>query len=421
MLEAESEGDRPAATDTIGETERSLMDASSGDYGIATDPERVAAVRATGLLDSAPQRRFDRITELARSIFAVRNAQVTLLDDTRQFIKSHAGLSDLVGGSSPLNDAICTTTIQGPHTFVVEDARADDRFKAMTPVLNEPSIRFYAGYPISSPSGQRIGALCIFDDHPRSLTADEDRVLKELALFAEKEIADGEDIVRAVEVQRSLLPRSLPDLAGYRIAGDCLPARGIGGDFFDWRVTGDTLQVTLADVMGKGIGAALIAASVRAVMLATASRSSLSDSFVFAGEALAQDLEAIGIFVTVFGARLDLTTGVLTWIDAGHGLAVILRADGTRERLVSEDRPLGLFNDGSFRERQIQLEPGDRLVLPSDGVLDLFDGTLASLDSVADAIAPLPDPSAAVNRVIHGIERSEAADDVSLVVLQRDL
>ncbi|MFB2351640.1 PP2C family protein-serine/threonine phosphatase, partial [Priestia megaterium] len=81
----------------------------------------------------------------------------------------------------------------------------------------------------------------------------------------EDELARSSEEERAATVQRALLPKRRPDLPGYSVAGACVPARDVGGDFFDWHATHDGLSITLADVMGKGVGAAIIAASVRAV------------------------------------------------------------------------------------------------------------------------------------------------------------
>lgn len=270
----------------------------------AEDAARREQLDRLALLDTPPAERFDRVTRMARQMFGVRNAQVTLLDDTRQFIKSHAGLSDLQGGSAPLADAICTETIREDRTFVVEDARADPRFASIGPVVGDPHIRFYAGHPISA-GGHRIGALCIFDDSPRAMTAAEEQMLGELAILVQSELDTAGDMDRASQVQRSLLPRAAPVLPGWDLAGESRAANGISGDFYDWYPTDDGLVVSLVDVMGKGSGAAIVAATVRAVLRVGAEDSDIASVVASASDALSDDLGEAATFATLFHGRLD--------------------------------------------------------------------------------------------------------------------
>src|SRR5207237_8891555 len=130
-------------------------------------------------------------------------------------------------------------------------------------------------------------------------------------------------------IQRDLWRRTVPELEGYDLAGACRPAEDVAGDFYDWRVTPDgQLDLTVADVMGKGIGAALVMATLRAslrsapVELAPAERLRLASESALMGE------DEEGLFVTVFEARLRPSTGELRYVDAGHGYCAIRRASG---------------------------------------------------------------------------------------------
>jgi sigma-B regulation protein RsbU (phosphoserine phosphatase) len=236
--------------------------------------------------------------------------------------------------------------------------------------------------------------------------------------------AQQTELERAAEIQSSLLPRDLPDLPGWELAGGCAPAKAVGGDFFDWYPIQGGLAITLADVMGKGVGAALIAATVRAVLRASPEQGDVGTAITGAASTLLTDLEQSGTFVTVFHSRLDTATGGLRYIDAGHGLSLVIRPGGEVKRLSTRSLPLGMGGDVGWREHSVELGPGDTLVSMSDGVLDLFDGTLASLDAVESIARDAPDAQTIVDRLLamaRALDESEdgAPDDVTVVALRR--
>jgi sigma-B regulation protein RsbU (phosphoserine phosphatase) len=236
--------------------------------------------------------------------------------------------------------------------------------------------------------------------------------------------ASAEERNRAAEVQKSLLPRQSPDLPGWDLAGGCAPARVVGGDFFDWYPVDGGIAITLADVMGKGTGAALIAATVRAVLRANPEENDTAAAMTRAAASLANDLEHSGTFVTAFHSRLQTDSGRLSYADAGHGLSLVVRNDGGVERLRSRSMPLGMGTDEVWLEHTVDLEPGDTLVTVSDGVLDIYDGTLASLDEVERVSRAAPNAQAIVDHLLALAEGFDsdgagAPDDVTVVALRR--
>jgi sigma-B regulation protein RsbU (phosphoserine phosphatase) len=228
-----------------------------------------------------------------------------------------------------------------------------------------------------------------------------------------------EEADRAAEVQRQLLPRRGVDLEGFDLAGGSASARLVGGDFFDWYPTPDGMIITLADVMGKGVGAAIIAANVRAVLRGTAREENMGVALGTASENLAMDLEHAGSFVTLFHCRLVAATGQLRYADAGHGLSLVVRADGTARRLSTTSFPLGTGLVDSWREHSLTLNPGDTLVSVSDGALDLWDGTLASLDEVEKMALAARSSQDIVDGLL-AFAGSDAPDDVTIVALRRN-
>jgi PAS domain S-box-containing protein len=224
------------------------------------------------------------------------------------------------------------------------------------------------------------------------------------------EMMVAEDLERAAEVQRGLLPKQFVNLPGYQVAGACLPAQAVGGDFYDWYPVAEGAAFTLADVMGKGIGAAIFAATVRAVLRSGSRHEGISLVVEDAAETLGSDLDEAGVFVTLFHARLNVETGVLQYIDAGHG-----RTD----RLATTNFPLGSGINESWTEKTVTLDHGDTLIAVSDGVLDIFDGTLASLDEVAKVARGSQSAQAVVDTFVEIAKGACAADDVSLLVVRR--
>lgn len=158
------------------------------------EERRLEAVRATGLLDTPAEGRFDRITRIARRLLDAPIATITLVDRDRQWFKSAMGL---VGKSEdPRGISFCACAIdQGDQLFVVEDATADPRFQSNPLVIGEPNIRFYAGKPIRY-EGYRVGTICVIDDKPRKLAAAHAQDLEDLALWVESEI-DSERLSQA--------------------------------------------------------------------------------------------------------------------------------------------------------------------------------------------------------------------------------
>ena len=253
-------------------------------------------------------------------------------------------------------------------------------------------------------------------------------VVNDLARLARERVADIRareqltivELEQASAVQQALLPKPLATAGDYSFAGVCVPSRAIGGDFFDWYDTAGGMAFTVGDVMGKGVGAGIIAATVRAVVRSARNHDDLSVGLDRASECLASDLGDTAAFATLFHARLDADTGVVRYVDAGHGLSLHVRADGTWERLASPNLPVGIWTDEPWVTSELSLQPGDSLVSCSDGILDLYDGTVESLRRVAELVAAAEDAAGVVDHVRGLAERSAAADDdVTVLVVRR--
>jgi hypothetical protein len=356
--------------------------------------------------------RFDRLTALAERLLAVDTAAIDL-----------AGGERLWPPFAPTTPPAATTTTlavlpSADDLVVVPDTRLDDRFTAAPLVLNDQPVRSYAAAPLRGPGGGAVGTFAVAGVAPRAFTPADLATLQDLARWAEEELQLASELARSAQVQRSMLPASLVSFPGWEVAGRCSPVRAVAGDFYDWYPVRGGAAITLADVMGKGMPAALIAANVRAVMRSTSPVNGVAAAVESAAETLETDLDGAGVFVTLFHAHLHEQTGVLRYIDAGHGLTVVLHADGTTERLAPTGLPLGAGWENSWDEGTVRLLPGDALVSVSDGVLDAFDGTLESLrtiESIARSCSTATEIVEAVGAAVAG----RAPDDVSVVALQR--
>jgi sigma-B regulation protein RsbU (phosphoserine phosphatase) len=231
----------------------------------------------------------------------------------------------------------------------------------------------------------------------------------------------AEDLKLGAQAQQALLPGNTTNIDGYSIAGVCLPAKAVGGDFYDWYTTPDGIAVSLGDVMGKGVGAGIIAATTRAVLRSARAEPDPVAALVRADNALSTELSNMESFVTLFHGRLTTVDGTVSYADAGHGLTVVIRADGSHSRLRSYDIPLGVGFRFGQSPQTVSLAPGDTLVSFSDGLLDLYGGTEQALARIPELLATTgPSASNMVDAVIANAAGYNQEDDVTVLAIQRD-
>lgn len=163
------------------------MTATTSPQPEAAEAERIAALRALALLDTPREERFDRITRTAQRLLDAPIALITLVDVERQWFKSCQGLGI---SETPRSASFCAHAIRSDDIMVVADSHLDPRFVDNPLVTTSPYIRFYAGKPLRSPSGHRMGTLCVIDTEPRADLSDADRAaLTDLAAWAELEFS----------------------------------------------------------------------------------------------------------------------------------------------------------------------------------------------------------------------------------------
>lgn len=232
----------------------------------------------------------------------------------------------------------------------------------------------------------------------------------------------------ARDVQTGLLPAAAPVLPGYDLAGVCLPSLELGGDYFDFLPLPDgRLGLVIADVAGKGVPAALVMATFRALLRSRHDLGTRVDATVTEVGRLLRESAAPRQFVTCIYALLEPASGRLTYASCGHPLAVLERADGRLEELPNCGPALGVFGDAGHVERETTLAPGDRLVLFTDGLLEAANPAGEELGSgrLMAALAGSRGLSAAalVDELVAQVRAFTAsphlADDLTLLVLRR--
>ncbi len=173
----------------------------------------------------------------------------------------------------------------------------------------------------------------------------------------------------ARETERGLLPREIPEMPGYEICGAWQPASVLGGDYFDARKIGDpVLALSIADVSGKGTPAALLVSNLQAAVRASGSADVTPRELCMRVNELMRGNLGREKFVTFFYALLDGRT--LTYCNAGHNAPILIRSTGSVERLHHGGLVLGLAAEAEYDEGRVELEPGDRLLLFTDGLTE---------------------------------------------------
>jgi phosphoserine phosphatase RsbU/P len=179
------------------------------------------------------------------------------------------------------------------------------------------------------------------------------------------------ELALARRVMAGLLPRRTPSLPGFDVAGAHETSREVGGDYYEFIPLGDDRWgIAIADVVGKGVAAALLVAAVRASLFALVSHELAQRVILRRANRFFHESVEEGKFVTLFYTVLDVSSRRLIYVNAGHLPPVILRRNGAVELMEEAGVPLGLFEDPRYREGFAHLDQGDVLALYTDGITE---------------------------------------------------
>jgi serine phosphatase RsbU (regulator of sigma subunit) len=305
------------------------------------------------------------------------------------------------------------------------NARPETRSELVAPMISKG--RVIGAFNVES---DRVDAYAEDDLARLTAFADQATVAVESARLYERALRAQrleEELTIAREIQLDLMPDHPPVIAGVDLAGLNVPSETVGGDYYDFiDVAPGQLGLVIGDVTGKGVAAALIMASFRASLLAEIRNNyAITDIFAKVNGLLCESTEP-DRFVTALYGVYDLATRRFTYASAGHNPAILVRASGEIEELSAGGTVLGSFPESTYDEDILRLEPGDLLLLYTDGVTEAIDADeqefgLERLRELAGALRaePAAAGAAAIERAVrrHAGERA-ALDDLTLLVMR---
>jgi sigma-B regulation protein RsbU (phosphoserine phosphatase) len=324
--------------------------------------------------------------------------------------------------------------------LIVSDLKRDDRFEL--PSHHDDAIRSLLSVPLML-KGRIIGSLNVFNKRPAGGFSEGDKrllaiiatesaqVIENARLYEEEQalFSIREEMRLAYKIQMDLLPKCPPRIRGYDIAAKSMPAKEVGGDYYDFiEIHSERFGVCLGDVSGKGMPAALLMANLQATL-----RSNVAQD-VPPCECLRRSNELIfrstdsDRFATLFYGVLDPTRHTLSYCNAGHNHPFLIRKDREPARLETGGTVLGTFFDAAYREGEVSFDPGDVLFVYSDGLVEAIDPEQQEFGEARLYEAVISNRSLAAERllekVIEGIRlftgKTPQQDDMTVMVIRRE-
>ncbi|HEX5965349.1 MAG TPA: SpoIIE family protein phosphatase [Pyrinomonadaceae bacterium] len=452
----------PEATIALASGDRTTSGLLEAIEGARTKPEEIAAALAT----SAPKIKQGDLLALISKVGVTLLSSATLTETLEQIVTlvfeavpadrcvimmrdegsedlrvAVARLRDRVGevGEIRVSRNVLDEVVIRGKSVLTSDAQHDPRFASGTMVLQ--GVRAVLAVPLGV--SEKVFGI-IYADSPIAegrFTEDHLKVLTTLASVAAIRVENARlvearlererlerELALASEIQQRFQPTAPPHINGYELQGISFPCYEIGGDYYDFIEREDgRLVIALGDVSGKGTAAALLMSSLHAAIHAqSASHDSLVATISAVNRYLADNIPA-NRFVTLFYAELDPESGSMAFLNAGHNPPLIVHAAGTVEQLASGGLPLGIKPDAEYREGRTQLQPGDVLVIYSDGVTEAVSPTgeefgptrlyeVVSRNVEASAAGIRDRIESSLTKFAQG---TSAADDITLVIVKR--
>ncbi|MFL5843068.1 MAG: PP2C family protein-serine/threonine phosphatase [Solirubrobacteraceae bacterium] len=238
------------------------------------------------------------------------------------------------------------------------------------------------------------------------------------------------EITMAAGIQMGLLPKEPPAISGAQLAGLCLPAANVGGDYYDLMIDGEgRLVILIADVAGHSIGSALLMAMARSILRREVSQEHPPSAVLAAtNTAMFGDLVNAGLFITMFCAVYDPATSSLTYANAGHNPPMLARAGGETLELDGDGAAIGFLEHVDFEEKTDVLGPGDALLLYTDGAVEALgaDDEPFGEERLAETVSAMAPAgaSATLDAIVDALNDftggAHQRDDITLVSLRRD-
>jgi len=386
------------------------------------------------------QQVLDTVVRSVVNLLGVKAATIRLLDESKRelIVQAVYNLSEdyLQKGPILLADSELDRRALDGEVLYISDMGSDPRVIYPQDARREGLASILVAGMVYH--GQPIGVMRIYTETPTTFSDNRRDMVTAIAQLAagaihhasiEAERTEQQAIQRqvqlAADVQRRLLPQTTPQVHPFDLAGHYEPCFELGGDFYDFIGFKESVGVVVGDVVGKGIAASLLMASVRGALRAHVEDVyDLDEVMSRVNNALTRDSRD-NEFATVFYGTLDASTRRLTYCSAGHDPALLWR-DGKITELTTGGIVLGVMKDQPYEKGLIDLEPGDILLVYSDGVVDAtnFNGEKFGRQRIREAVADMADHGAddIVKHVLWQVRRfaglNHRPDDMTLVAVK---
>ncbi|MDD4857400.1 MAG: SpoIIE family protein phosphatase [Candidatus Krumholzibacteria bacterium] len=319
----------------------------------------------------------------------VEQATITLLDAKRLETPFHTIIrgADTSGETLPcrLSAELTGWMLKNQKPLIINNLARDVRFQ--TKNSDAGSLRSVLSVPLML-KGRMIGLLNLFNKRTEGGFTDADarllgiiatqsaQVIEHARLFAEEQALKlmREEMKLAYKIQMDLLPKEPPNFAGFDIAGVSIPAKAVGGDYFDFvRVNDDILAFCLGDVSGKGMPAALLMANLQATLRSQIITGASPKECLARANNLIYKSTDDDKFATLFYGTIDRRSHEIAYANAGHNYPLLLKAGEKPTRLEAGGLMLGCLESFQYTESIVPLRAGDTLLVYSDGITESID------------------------------------------------
>ena len=396
--------------------------------------------------DFSLQEVLGKLAEAAVRITGVKACSIRLLDEEAGDLKMRStyGLSEEYRNKGVVskNDPVAKAAFAG-EAVVLDDMRIDGRVKYKEATIKEGLVsQLTVAMQFRS---KAIGVLRLYSPKPMHFDQDDIGVARAVASQCAAAITNARLYAEAIEgarmaeqmrlagvVQRRMIPKKAPQIPGLDIAAAYIPCFDVGGDFYDFlQMSENCITIAIADVIGKGIPAAIMMSLFRGAMRAytdTEGNTEATQEIIKKLNRMACSEYRDGEFVTLFYTNIDVKEGALTYCNGGHEPAVLIR-DGQITALEKGGLVLGVELQAEYEVDTLQLRDGDCLLLYSDGLIDAanFEGEFWGRERMLEAAKKYAAGYSAeqmVKNVLRYRRRfvglSSQCDDTSIIVVKVD-
>ncbi|MFH1311947.1 MAG: SpoIIE family protein phosphatase [Candidatus Eisenbacteria bacterium] len=402
--------------------------------------ETVADIARQIVQDKPLESLLDSVLSLCVKRTSAERAAILLRDDEGELVPRAYISRTRTQTTFAISKSIATKAIAENQAILIKDVAGDDSLKMSESIA---SLRIRSAICTPLWNGEKtVGVLYVDTTEPDRQFTDIDLLFFSTlsGMIAEKiENVLLADIARdkrrldaeleiAIEIQTGLFPSDIPDIPGYDLSAFNRPCTEVGGDYYDVVPTGNTTGIAIADVSGKGIGAAMLMSSLQALLRLRAAEDINPSELV--GKLNSDLISRVGEgrFITLFYLILDPATHRIRYSNAGHNPPMLRRSSGDISCLEVSGMPLGILPEITYQTSETQLGPGDVLVLYSDGITECMngDGDMFGEERLEEVLATTSSEDAqgirgAIFSAVDQFRQDRPySDDMTLIVLKRN-